>query len=85
MWTVLSVYFLINGAYSHRPTDIEVNFTANIVKSSCVLQNYVRNRNGFGFDDTPTINDFEEVDLFNNSETNQNANRFCNAPRLIIL
>lgn len=55
MWNVLSVYFLINGAYSHRPTDIEVDSTVNIVKSSCVLQNFVCDRNGFGFEDTLTI------------------------------
>lgn len=63
----------------HRPIDVKVDFAVDIVKSCCVLHNFVRDRDGFNFDDTLTINGFEEFDVFDNSGTNRNTNRFRDA------
>lgn len=63
----------------HRPIDVKVDFAVDIVKSCCVLHNFVRDRDGFSFDDTLAINGFEQNDVFDNSGTNRNINRFRDA------
>lgn len=55
----------------HRPIDVKVDFAVEVVKCSCLLHNFVRDRDGFNFEDTLTINGFEEVDVFDNSGTNR--------------
>lgn len=58
----------------HRPIDVKVDFAVDIVKCCCVLHNFVRNRDGFSFDDTLTINGFEEFDVLDTSGINRNTN-----------
>lgn len=36
----------------HRPLDVKIDFSENIVKAICVLHNYVRLRDGFKYEDT---------------------------------
>lgn len=36
----------------HRTIDVDVEFAIDIVKSCCVLHNFVRKRDGYSFDDT---------------------------------
>ncbi|XP_025413308.1 protein ALP1-like [Sipha flava] len=43
----------------HRPIDVHVDFAVDIVKCCCVLHNFVRDRDGFKFDDTLAISGFE--------------------------
>lgn len=43
----------------HRPIDVHVDFAVDIVKCCCILHNFVRDRDGFKFDDTLAISGFE--------------------------
>lgn len=57
----------------HRPIDVHVDFAVDIVKSCCVLHNFVHDRDGFNFDDTLGISGFEEPSLVENCQC---LNRF---------
>lgn len=63
----------------HRPIDVKIDFAVDIVKSCCVLHNFVRDRDGFSIDDTLIINGFEEFDVVDNSGTNRSTNLFREA------
>ncbi|XP_071535016.1 uncharacterized protein [Panulirus ornatus] len=36
----------------HRPLNVEMLFAENIIKACCILHNYVRERDGYKFEDT---------------------------------
>lgn len=50
----------------HRPIDVKVDFAVDIVKCCCVLHNFVRDRDGFNFDDTLTVCGFEKFNDIEN-------------------
>jgi hypothetical protein len=62
----------------HRPIDVAVPFAVDIVKC-CVLHNFVRERDGYNFEDTLTIAGFEETDLELGININRSVNRYRNA------
>lgn len=43
----------------HRPIDVGVQLAVDIVKCCCVLHNYVRDQDGYKFEDTLTITGME--------------------------
>ncbi|KAE9534113.1 hypothetical protein AGLY_008849 [Aphis glycines] len=63
----------------HRPIDVNVEFAIDIVKCCCVLHNFVRDRDGFKFDDTLTITGMEDLDYDNNLYANRSVNRYRDA------
>lgn len=63
----------------HRPIDVKVDFAVDIVKCCCVLHNFVRDRDGFIYDDTLTINGLEDFSDIENITTNRNQNRYREA------
>ncbi|CAI6357997.1 unnamed protein product [Macrosiphum euphorbiae] len=63
----------------HRPIDVNVEFAIDIVKCCCVLHNFVRDRDGFKFDDTLTITGMEDLDYDNNLYVNRSVNRYRDA------
>jgi len=56
-----------------------VEFAIDIVKCCCVLHNFVRDRDGFKFDDTLTITGMEDLDYDNNLYANRSVNRYRDA------
>jgi len=56
-----------------------VEFAIDIVKCCCVLHNFVRDRDGFKFDDTLTITGMEDLDYDNNLYLNRSVNRYRDA------
>ena len=46
----------------HRPLNVNMDFGISIVKACCVLHNYVRDRDGFQYDDTLSISGLENID-----------------------
>lgn len=40
----------------HRPLNVSLDFAKDIVKACCILHNFVRNRDGYSYDDTLTTN-----------------------------
>lgn len=63
----------------HRPIDVNVEFAIDIIKCCCVLHNFVRDRDGFKFDDTLTITGMEDLDYDNNLYVNRSVNRYRDA------
>ncbi|XP_050532495.1 uncharacterized protein LOC126900658 [Daktulosphaira vitifoliae] len=55
----------------HRSMNTSVELSIKIVKACCILHNFVRNRDGFRFEDTLSINGFESlndsIDVYNRS------------------
>lgn len=45
----------------HRPINVNLDLAVSIVKTCCVLHNYVRERDGYQFEDTLTIPGLQEV------------------------
>ncbi|XP_022183432.1 protein ALP1-like [Myzus persicae] len=45
----------------HRPLNVSMELTEEIVKACCVLHNFVRARDGVQFDDILTVNGFDEM------------------------
>lgn len=60
----------------HRPIDVRVDFAVDVVKCCCVLHNFVRERDGFNFDDTLTISGLQDYIHIENINVNRNINRF---------
>lgn len=60
----------------HRPIDVDVDFAVDIVKCCCVLHNYVRERDGFEFEDTLTVEGFEDIPNNDNNPVNRTINRY---------
>lgn len=55
----------------HRPLNVRIDFAVDIIKAACVLHNFVRDRDGFQYDDTLHVTGFENVvrsDMSRNSE-----------------
>lgn len=46
----------------HRRLDVNVDFAVDIVKCCCILHNFVRDHDGFEFDETLTVNELEDID-----------------------
>lgn len=46
----------------HQPIDVNVEFAIDITKCCCLLHNFVRDRDGFKFDDTLSITGMEDLD-----------------------
>lgn len=63
----------------HRPIDVHVDFAVDIVKCCCVLHNFVRDRDGFKFDDTLAISGFEELSIVENYLVPRSPNRYRDA------
>lgn len=62
----------------HRPIDVNAEFAIDIVKCR-VLHNFVRDRDGFKFDDTLTITGMEDLEYDNNLYVNRSVNRYWDA------
>jgi hypothetical protein len=45
----------------HRPLNVSLELTEGIIKACCLLHNFVRARHGYNFDDTLTIQGFDEM------------------------
>ncbi|CAK1592280.1 unnamed protein product [Parnassius mnemosyne] len=45
----------------HRPINVNLDLVSCIIKTCCALHNYVRERDGYKFEDTLSIPGFEEV------------------------
>ncbi|XP_026819148.1 protein ALP1-like [Rhopalosiphum maidis] len=45
----------------HRPMNVTTELAVDITKACCVLHNYVREKNGINFQDTLSIDGFEDV------------------------
>lgn len=67
----------------HKPINVKVEFAVAITKACCILHNYVRCRDGYKFEDTLTVEGFEDI-LANTSSiaqggnaANQNRNRWA--------
>ena len=56
----------------HRPIDVGIEFAVDIVKCCCVLHNFVRDRDGYKFEDILTVNGFDDTDVI---DENVHANR----------
>lgn len=63
----------------HRPIDVNIGFATDIVKCCCVLHNFVRERDGFEFEDTLTIQGLE--DNLNEDDNSRGINRSVNIYR----
>jgi len=50
----------------HRPLNVTTDLAVDITKACCVLHNYVREKNGYVFQDTLTIDGFNEIERPNN-------------------
>jgi len=59
--------------------DVHVNFAVDIVKCCCVLHNFVRDRDGFKFDDTLAISGFDEPSIVENYLVHRSLNRYRDA------
>ncbi|XP_050351879.1 uncharacterized protein LOC126774408 [Nymphalis io] len=45
----------------HTPMKLSLEFCKDVVKACCILHNFVRDRDGFTFEDTLTINGLENI------------------------
>lgn len=63
----------------HRPIDVNVEFAINIVKCCCVLHHFVRDRDGFKFEDSLIIIGMEELEHDNNLYVNRSVKRYRDA------
>lgn len=45
----------------HRAINVKFDLASSIIKTCCVLHNYVRERDGYKFEDTLCIPGFEDV------------------------
>ena len=52
----------------HRPLNVNIDVAKKIVKTCCILHNFVRSRDGYSYDDTLVVTGFEPA-------TDQNRNR----------
>lgn len=52
----------------HRPLNVNIDLAKKIVKTCCILHNFVRSRDGYSYDDTLVVTGFEPA-------TDQNRNR----------
>lgn len=62
----------------HRPLDVDVELAINIVKCCCVLHNFVRDRDGYDFEDSLTVTGMEDIKL-DNLNVNKSINRYRDA------
>ncbi|KAK2577575.1 hypothetical protein KPH14_012786 [Odynerus spinipes] len=62
----------------HRSIDVGIEFATDIVKCCCVLHNFVRERDGYHFEDTLTVNGLNAT---NTIHENININRSSNVYR----
>lgn len=53
----------------HRPIDVNIELTIDIVKCGCVLHNFVRARDGYNFKDSLTVGWKTQYIKFNDSLT----------------
>lgn len=72
IWYVECTFGILSNKWHifHRPIDVNINFAVNIVTCYCVLHNFVRDRDGF---------DFEEPRIVENYMESPRRNRFCDA------
>uniref|UniRef100_A0A8C5LX18 DDE Tnp4 domain-containing protein n=1 Tax=Leptobrachium leishanense TaxID=445787 RepID=A0A8C5LX18_9ANUR len=63
----------------HRPLDVNVDFAVDIVKSCCVLHNFIRDRDGYNFGDSLSILGLEDHDDTDRCPVNRTLNRFRDA------
>uniref|UniRef100_A0A8C5LVR0 DDE Tnp4 domain-containing protein n=1 Tax=Leptobrachium leishanense TaxID=445787 RepID=A0A8C5LVR0_9ANUR len=63
----------------HRPLDVNVDFAVDIVKSCCVLHNFIRDRDGYNFSDSLSILGLEDHDDTDRYPVNRSLNRFRDA------
>lgn len=60
----------------HRPLNVSVDFAVDIVKACCILHNFVRQRDGYNYDDTLTCDG-----LYDLAVCNVRSNRSVNTTR----
>lgn len=66
----------------HRPLNVNTDFAVDIVKACCVLHNYVRQRDGYNFDDTLVITGLQDFETGSTLQGGRYANKirdaYCN-------
>uniref|UniRef100_A0A8C5PX67 DDE Tnp4 domain-containing protein n=1 Tax=Leptobrachium leishanense TaxID=445787 RepID=A0A8C5PX67_9ANUR len=63
----------------HRPLDVHIDFSVDIVKCCCVLHNFVRARDGVNFDDSLSVCGLEEFINDDVMPVNRHSNRHRDA------
>lgn len=63
----------------HRPIDVKPKFAVDIVKCCCVLHNFVREREGYNFEDTLTVHGLYDFEQDTVRTVNSTVNRYRNA------
>ncbi len=58
----------------HRPLNVSVELSMKIVQACCVLHNFVRERDGYNFEDTLTIEGFNAVPYMEGERGNKSGN-----------
>ena len=46
----------------HRPLNVSLDFATKIIQACCVLHNFVRDRDGYAFEDTLSVAGFQDCD-----------------------
>lgn len=57
----------------HRPLNVKLDLAQNIIKSCCILHNFVRVRDGYRYDDTLTVQGLENIENTNMTRGSQTA------------
>ncbi|KAL4090147.1 hypothetical protein QTP88_025046 [Uroleucon formosanum] len=57
----------------HRPLNVKLDLAQNIIKSCCILHNFVRARDGYRYDDTLTVQGLENIENTNMTRGSQTA------------
>jgi len=57
----------------HRALNVEESMAENIIKTCCLLHNFVRNRDGLRFEDTIAVSGFIESTTVDNSQPGNSA------------
>lgn len=65
----------------HRPINVNIDFAVEIVKTCCLLHNYVRQRDGYNFKQTLSITGFEETTNTNTDHALSRSGPLANAIR----
>lgn len=65
----------------HRPINLDLKLTTNVIECCCILHNFVRSRDGFDFDDTLSMLGLRNME---HSRTTRRAGRPQNQRRDVL-